>query len=114
MLSLTKQERLVLLILALVIFVGSILHYAFKKYPQLRDLVNLIESDRLYPKVDVNTASHEELVAIPYIGDYTAAEIIKYREMHGPFTNLEQLKSVRGIRDKNYEKFRQFLKVENE
>jgi len=101
-----------LLLLAVVIFSGSFLNSIFKKYPQLKDMVNLIDGDQLYPKIDINTASREELISIPYIGDYTAKEIIRYRQKHGPFTAIDQIKSVKGIRQKNYEKFRSFLKIE--
>ena len=111
MFNLTKQERLVLLVLICVVLVGSCLHYILKKYPQLSVATNLIESDKLYPKIDVNTASLEALVNIPYIGNFTAQQIIKYREDKGPLTSLDQLKSIKGIKSKNYEKFRPFLKV---
>ena len=109
MLALTKQERSVVSLFVLTVFLGSALQLAFKRYPLLRDAVNLIDSDKLYAKVDVNTASAEELVAVPYIGEYTARRIIEYRQAHGPFTELEQLKNVKGIREKNYERFRPYL-----
>ena len=111
MLCFTPQERTVLCALAVIILTGSSLHYAFKKYPQLKDSVNLIESDRIYPKVDLNTASLDELISIPYIGTYTAQNIIQYRKENGLFTNIIQVKSVKGIRDKNYTKFAKYLKV---
>ncbi len=111
MFDLTKQEQRVLSVLAIVIFLGAVLEYSFKKYPQLKDVINVVDTDTLYPKVDINTASLEELVSLPYIGNYTAAQILEYRETHGPFTSLEQLKNVKGIRDKNYERFKDFLKL---
>jgi competence ComEA-like helix-hairpin-helix protein len=109
MISFTKQERLVLAVAASIILVGSTVNVAFKKYPQLKDIVNLIESDRLYRKVDINTASLEELVAIPYIGPYTAQQILNYRDTHGPFTSEEQIKSLKGVREGNYKKFGKYL-----
>ena len=113
MFNLTKDEQRVLWVLAIVIFVGAVVEYSFKKYPQLRDVINLIDTPKLYPQIDVNRASLEDLVSLPYIGNYTAAEIIKYRELNGPFTSLEQLKAVKGIRDKNFERFKDFLKITN-
>ena len=94
----------------MIVLFGSSLQVAFKKYPSLGDIVNLIDSDRIYSKVDINTASFEELVNIPYIGEYTANNIIKYRQEHGLFTTHDQLKRVKGIRDKNYQKFSPYLK----
>jgi len=110
MFSFTKQEQLVLYLFVCIVLSGSLLQYAFKKYPTLPDIVNLIDSDRIYFKVDINIASFEELVSIPYIGEYTAANIIKYRQEHGPFTARDQIKHVKGIRDKNYQKFFVHLK----
>ena len=110
MFSFTKQERLVLYLLVLIVLFGSSLQVAFKKYPSLSDIVNLIDSERIYDKVDINTASFEELVKIPYIGEYTAINIIRYRQEHGLFTARDQIKNVKGIRDKNYQKFVPFLK----
>jgi len=110
MFSFTKQEQLVLNLFVCVVLSGSLLQVVFKKYPSLPDIVNLIDSDSIYFKVDVNSASFEELVSIPYIGEYTASNIIKYRQEHGPFTARDQLKQVSGIRDKNYQKFLPHIK----
>ena len=90
---------------------GSVLRYAFVQYPALRDIVNLIESECVYPKVDINTAGAQELIDIPYIGEYTANNIVRYREEHGPFRHIEHIKNVKGIREKNYQKFRGYLKI---
>ena len=109
MIALTKQERYVLLILAAVLFAGSLFNFVFKKYPQLENIVNLIDSDKLYPKVDINTATLEELISIPYIGDYTAQKIIEYRQENGRFTSIDQLQSVQGIKEKNFQKFSKFI-----
>ena len=87
------------------------LQVAFKKYPLLKDIANLAESDQLYAKVNINTASFEELVGLPYIGEYTANNIIAYRKEHGPFSSIEQIKNVKGIHAKNYEKFYRYLKI---
>jgi len=111
MFSFTKQERLVLYLFVLIVLFGSLLQVAFKKYPSLGDIVNLIDSDQIYYKVDINTASFDELVNIPYIGEYTANNIIKYRQEHDPFTDIEQIKNVKGIRDKNYQHFYKNLKI---
>lgn len=112
MFHLTKQEQMILYVLLVVLFTGSSLSYAFKKYPQLSDVVNLTDSHVIYPKTDINSASIEELVDIPYIGQYTAQNVVNYRQKYGPFTSLEQLKQVKGIRDKNYEKFRKYLRID--
>ncbi len=111
MINFTSQEKGVLLFLALTIVLGSSLHYAFKRYPELHDFVNLLEGDRLYPKVDLNTASIEELTRVSYIGQYTAENIVRHRKDNGLFTSVEQIKAVKGIRGKNYDLFFRYLEV---
>lgn len=110
MLAFTNQEKIVLLTLAAVLSVGSLLNLSLKKYPHLHDIVNFMDTERVYPKIDINTASLEELISVPYIGAYTAEQIIKYREEKGPFTSLEEIKTIKGIKEKNFKKFSPYLK----
>ena len=70
-----------------------------------------MDSDVIYQKVNLNTASQEELITIPYIGEYTAQAIIQYRQNNGLFSSIEEVKKVKGIRDKNYLKFKKYLVV---
>lgn len=48
-------------------------------------------------RLDINTASIEELQTLPGIGPAKAAAIVAYREEHGPFDSLAQLDRVNGI-----------------
>lgn len=50
----------------------------------------------LFP-IDINTATAEELQALPGIGKTRAEAIVAYREEHGEFTYVEDLKAVSGI-----------------
>lgn len=111
MLHFTKQEKQVLLLVATVFTAGSLTHYILDRWPAVKNAVGIVESAEIYPKMDVNTASFEELVGIPYIGEYTAGQIIEYRRQKGPFTSLEEIKLVRGIKEKNFAKFAGFLKI---
>lgn len=47
--------------------------------------------------VNINTASAEELQTLPGIGKTRAEAIVAYREEHGPFTFVEDLRGVSGI-----------------
>lgn len=48
-------------------------------------------------RVDVNTASQSELMALPELGPQTAKRIVEYRNQHGPFQTVDQLLRVPGI-----------------
>ena len=47
--------------------------------------------------ININTATAEELQALPGIGRTRAEAIVAYREEHGPFTYVEDLRGVSGI-----------------
>lgn len=47
--------------------------------------------------VDLNSASAEQIDALPGIGPVTAQKIVDYRQQHGPFTSLDDLDAISGI-----------------
>jgi competence protein ComEA len=49
------------------------------------------------PRVDVNVATAQELERLPRVGPALAKRIVEWRDRHGPFSNLEELRHVRGI-----------------
>ncbi|ERI90262.1 comEA protein [Clostridiales bacterium oral taxon 876 str. F0540] len=57
-------------------------------------------------KIDINTATLEQLDKLPGVGPSTAQKIIDYREKHGNFNSLEDLKKLGGIGDKTIDKLR--------
>ncbi|PFL20557.1 competence protein ComE [Bacillus cereus] len=57
-------------------------------------------------KVQINTASKEELEKITGIGSRKAESILKYREEHGPFQKIEDLLEIDGIGTKSLEKIK--------
>ncbi len=89
-----KQKTFLLIITILAIF----LHFSFSFFKSDFSLKNL--------KVNVNTATREELVNVPYIGEKNVLHILHIREQE-EIKDLDQLKNVRF-----YPKFKYFLKTE--
>jgi competence protein ComEA len=56
--------------------------------------------------VSINSATIEELDALPGIGPSLAQNIVDYRESNGPFTSVDQLGDVTGIGPSKLEKLR--------
>lgn len=61
-------------------------------------------------KISINNASKEELMSLPGIGEKTAIKIIEYRNEHS-FKTIEDLKNVKGIGDKKYEKIKDLIVI---
>lgn len=62
--------------------------------------------------VNVNTATAEELVRLPGIGDSKARAILDYRKERGAFKSVEQLREVKGIGDAALERMRPHVALE--
>jgi competence protein ComEA len=64
-------------------------------------------------KININTATLEELKAHPYIRYNLANPIVAYREQHGPFSKIDGLKKIMIITDELYNKLLPYLTIEN-
>ena len=60
-------------------------------------------------KIDINTASKEELQKIKGVGPSTAEKIIEYRKEHSKFSNIEEIKEIKGIGDAKFEKIKEYI-----
>jgi len=61
--------------------------------------------------INLNTATKEELVALPGIGPAKAQAILDYRNAHGTFKSVEEVKDVKGIGAKRFERLKGELTV---
>jgi len=59
--------------------------------------------------VNINTAPAEELQELPGIGPVLAERVVQYRQAHGPFTSVDQIKEVKGVGETLFEKVKDRL-----
>ncbi len=62
-------------------------------------------------KVNINTASIEELTNINGIGEAKAQKIVEYRQVNGSFKSVEDIKNVSGIGDAFYDKIKDYITI---
>jgi comEA protein len=130
-LALTRSEQRVLLFLSATLIVGAGIRLYQETYPTKRqfDYRSIDSSFAVFKEkpaadsvrqkgsppgqaVNINTATKEELVALPGIGSTLADRIISFRENEGEFGSVEDLQQVKGISKKKLEKLKPHVTVQ--
>ena len=62
--------------------------------------------------VNINTADIDTLMKLPGIGEVIAQRIIDYRQAHGVFRSIEEIKDVEGIGEGRFEQIRLLIVTE--
>lgn len=70
------------------------------------------KSEKITTKININTASEEELRTLKGIGPATAKSIILYREEYGAFSAIEEIMNVKRIGEKTFAKIKERITVE--
>lgn len=127
----TKNEQIVFLFLS-VVFLAGVAVKGYKAYivPKstaqfdytaedsvftARSKTALADSGsaekKLSRKFDLNTATKTELMELPGVGEAMAERIILRREEKGKFRSIAELKKVKGIGEKKFEKLKTHIEV---
>jgi len=69
------------------------------------------EKPKIDGKININTATLEELDKLPGIGPVKAKSIIDYREKYGKFDSIEEITNIKGIGDKTFENLKDSITV---
>ena len=77
-----------------------------KKEAGIEDSPEKIQQNREEKKININTATEQELESLKGIGPATAKNIIRYREEYGGFSSIEEIKNVKRIGEKIFEKIK--------
>ncbi len=70
------------------------------------------EKESATSKININTATAQQLQQLSGIGEVKAAAIVAYRESNGNFTDISQITRVSGIGNATYEKIKDYISVE--
>lgn len=108
MFDLTDEERRVFLFFAYLALAGSLVGFFFKIYPCAEKAIRIDAADHI-AKVNLNTAGFNELCEVPGVSPGLAKKIIACRASKGRFNSLEELKDVKGIGTKRYNKLKDLL-----
>lgn len=76
-----------------------------------REMSTEVQHTETSPRVNLNTASREELMRLPGIGAGLAARIIEHRARFGRFRRPEHLMMVQGIGARRYATLKQFIEA---
>ena len=109
MFSLTNEERKVFLFLAIIALAGMAINFALKINSSS---ASILKADERIAKIDINQVSLEDLLASRLIPQKLAEKIVAYRNEHGQFRDLEELREVKGIGNFRLEKLKEILFVE--
>ena len=70
-----------------------------------------LESGQTGSKVNINTATKEQLMTLPGIGESRANDIITYRQTNGKFSEIEDIKNISGIKEAAFNKIKDQITV---
>lgn len=112
MFNLTRQEKSVLLFIALVVLVGIGINYLQKRNLPFKEFIAVSPTQtKANLEVNLNRASSEELVRLPGIGPELARRIIDYRKDFGAFKIIEDIQKVKGIGKGKFKRLKDYIVI---
>lgn len=112
-----KKQTLVIIGIALLILAGIMLYVVFSAPRVYKDsditysVATSAESIEVFYPLNLNTATAEELASIDGLSSSLAYSIIAYREEIGVYSDVSQIKNIKGISETVYFKVFPYLTV---
>ena len=80
----------------------------------MKDMAMEAAASVLSGKLNINTATVDQLMLLPGIGDTKAQAITDYRTQNGDFMSVDDITKVKGVGDKTFENIKGYLTLEGE
>lgn len=120
--SILKSSEMLLLVLGLILTGAALIGASLARnlpnssgvyYVSNAEKSSLIaQGEAVNPKLNINSAAPEELEELDGIGEIIAQNIVNYRESHGKFSSISELKKVEGVGDKTLDKIEPYITCE--
>jgi comEA protein len=104
-----KRNEYVVLAVVICLLVSVNTFNFIRKERSKRTCTLIVDEGQI--QLSLNTVTAIELEDLPGIGPVLAERIIEYREQNEGFRSLEELKRVKGIGDKLYQRVASFLQL---
>jgi competence ComEA-like helix-hairpin-helix protein len=105
---LSSSERRVLIFIIVVLFVGSA--GGFLRPTPVQETEK--DEELISFPININTATAEELILLPNIGEVMAKRIVVYRIRNNGFKTKEEIMNVKGIGKVKFEKIKDKICIE--
>ena len=109
-----KATGVIALAITILFILGTVMFYFIKNVPSTALHIQTVHpttgqySDAL---VDLNTATKEQLMALPGIGEILAQRILDYRRDHDGFQSLGELMNVPGIGETTLQEILDYITI---
>lgn len=99
------MKKLIFILLLSSVLLTSSVNFA------IADTVKSATTQKQMNKINLNTATLEQLVSLPGVGKKKAAAIIEYRTKNGSFESVDELVNVKGVGKKMLKKLKERVKT---
>ncbi|MBU1146929.1 MAG: helix-hairpin-helix domain-containing protein [Candidatus Omnitrophica bacterium] len=109
MLDISRSEKN--FILALLLIGLSLTAFSYYKKVTPDPSVETVDINAPCVLININRANEFELERLPGIGPVMAGDIVSHRETIGEFTEIAQLKDIKGIGNKKFENIKELVTI---
>ncbi|MCF7873629.1 MAG: helix-hairpin-helix domain-containing protein [Candidatus Omnitrophica bacterium] len=108
MFSLSPPEKKVLIVIAFIIFLGTLIRFFNLEVEDTA--VSYQSASKQVQSININQASAFDLEKIPGLGPVLSQRVVEYRKNNPPFKKIKDLEKVKGIGKKKAKLIKDYIK----